>query len=633
LRKPLLLFILLISCFVSANAQLMPYGVVDTTDLKLASCEFEKDANAEVLFDHALISYKYETIIMARHKRIKIFNDNGKDNANIRIEFYGAHRDETISDVEAETINLNNKTIEYTAVDKKQIYTETTDKSRKAIIFTFPNVKPGSVLEFKYTWSTPYPYNYPDWLFQADIPCRYSEFDAGFDHQFMFHYFRNVYQRMEKDTTIKLNNDNDIHHIWALSNIKSYKTEPFMDYPEDYLECILLKRYNVRQMWGWGRVGNDLLDDDDFGKQLTEKLSNENDIINKADSIPTNEGKIAYIFNTVKKSIKWNKDDYWFTIDGVKKAWNKKIGNSTEINLILYQLLRAANVKASLVALCTRDNGKIDSNYASAGKFNRTVVYWPIDSTNYYILDATSPYNTYNNVPIDLMGLQALLIDPTVRQSRLIDIKVSSAREVIFVDGEINPDGLLEGNSQISSSAYSREKYLKKYNDLGEKKYVDEFQDKDKKLKIFSLKMDNIESDTLPLMQTFKFNYKAAEPDGDYLYFNPNVFTTFESNPFLSESRVSNIDFGCLYTYSINGRYKIPTGYRIDALPKSVNMQMPDKGITFRRILAEQDGLLVVRYIIDYKKTRYTKDEYPSIRDFYKKMYEMLNEQIVLKKS
>ena len=51
------------------------------------------------------------------------------------------------------------------------------------------------------------------------------------------------------------------------------------------------------------------------------------------------------------------------------------------------------------------------------------------------------------------------------------------------------------------------------------------------------------------------------------------------------------------------------------------------------RILAEQDGLLVVRYIIDYKKTRYTKDEYPSIRDFYKKMYEMLNEQIVLKKS
>jgi hypothetical protein len=29
----------------------------------------------------------------------------------------------------------------------------------------------------------------------------------------------------------------------------------------------------------------------------------------------------------------------------------------------------------------------------------------------------------------------------------------------------------------------------------------------------------------------------------------------------------------------------------------------------------------------------FTKDEYPGIRDFYKKMYEMLNEQIVLKKS
>jgi len=629
LKKPFSLFILLIASFVSAYAQLMPYGVVDTTDLRLTSCDFEKDANAEVLFDYASTSYKYETITMERHKRIKIFNDNGKDEANIRIEFYGAHHDENITDIEAETVNLNNKTIEYTAVDKKQIYTEVTDKSRKAIIFSFPNVRAGSVLEFKYKWSTPYPYNYPDWLFQGDIPCRYSEFDAGFDHEYLFNYFRNVYQRMEKDTIINVNND--IQHIWALSNIKSYKIEPFMDYPEDYLECILLKRYISSRSWAW--VGHNLLDDDDFGKQLTVKLSDESDIINKANSIPTNEEKMAYIFNSVKKSIKWNKADYWFTVDGVKKAWDKKTGNSTEINLILYHLLNAANVNASLVVLCTRDNGKIDSGYASDRKLNRTVVYCPVDPVNYYILDATSPYNTYNNVPIDLMGLKALQITPTDRISGLINIKVSSAREVIFVDGEINPDGLLEGTSQISSSAYSREKYLKKYNDLGEKKYVDEFQDKDKKLKIFSLKMDNVESDTLPLVQTFHFNYKSAEPDGDYLYFNPNVFTTFESNPFLSESRVSNIDFGCLYSYSINGRYKIPPGYKVDALPKSVNMQMPDKGITFRRILAEQDGLIVVRYIIDYKKNLYSKDEYPSIRDFYKKMYEMLNEQIVLKKS
>jgi hypothetical protein len=41
----------------------------------------------------------------------------------------------------------------------------------------------------------------------------------------------------------------------------------------------------------------------------------------------------------------------------------------------------------------------------------------------------------------------------------------------------------------------------------------------------------------------------------------------------------------------------------------------------------------VVRYIINRKRTFYTKEEYTGLFQFYKKMYEMLNEQIVLKKS
>jgi hypothetical protein len=61
-------------------------------------------------------------------------------------------------------------------------------------------------------------------------------------------------------------------------------------------------------------------------------------------------------------------------------------------------------------------------------------------------------------------------------------------------------------------------------------------------------------------------------------------------------------------------------------------MQMPDKSIVFKRFEGEQDGSVMIHYTIDYKRSIYTKDEYPSIRDFYKKMYEMLNEQIVLKK-
>ncbi len=76
----------------------------------------------------------------------------------------------------------------------------------------------------------------------------------------------------------------------------------------------------------------------------------------------------------------------------------------------------------------------------------------------------------------------------------------------------------------------------------------------------------------------------------------------------------------------------MPAGYKIDALPKSVNMIMPDKSIAFKRIVAEQDGSIIVRYTIDFRKDEYNKNDYPDFHDFFKKMLELLNEQIVLKK-
>ncbi len=111
-----------------------PFGIIDTADLKMTQCDFEKDANAMVLFDKGVVTYKYGKIRMERQKRIKILNEKGKDEANIRIDYYGVHADEQISDVMAETVNLDGKTIKFTAVDKKLIYTETTNKNEKSLM-------------------------------------------------------------------------------------------------------------------------------------------------------------------------------------------------------------------------------------------------------------------------------------------------------------------------------------------------------------------------------------------------------------------------------------------------------------------------------------------------------------------
>jgi len=44
--------------------------------------------------------------------------------------------------------------------------------------FAFPNVREGSIIEYKYTMVSPYIFQLDDWKFQYEIPVKWSEFTA-----------------------------------------------------------------------------------------------------------------------------------------------------------------------------------------------------------------------------------------------------------------------------------------------------------------------------------------------------------------------------------------------------------------------------------------------------------------------
>ena len=191
----------------------------------------------------------------------------------------------------------------------------------------------------------------------------------------------------------------------------------------------------------------------------------------------------------------------------------------------------------------------------------------------------------------------------------------------------------MHGTAQINGFSYNRVNTLEKYKADGEKKYIDYLRDGDNNLKIASLKIDNMEVDSLPLTQNIDFTMDMAAADENYIYVKPNLFTGLGKNPFLKENRTTDINLRYLPGYQISTTIKIPAGYKADALPKNITMTLPDKSMTFRRVAAEQDGAVVVYYIISHKKTIYFKEDYDSFHEFYKKMHEMLDEQIVFKKA
>jgi len=131
----------------------------------------------------------------------------------------------------------------------------------------------------------------------------------------------------------------------------------------------------------------------------------------------TNEEKVSAIFKHVQSRMNWNKHYSYYCYDGVKKAYQDKVGNSAEINLMLVSMLRQANLEANPVLISTRANGI--SLFPSSTAFNVVIASVVVDG-KLVLLDATSKYATPGILPIRDLNWFGRLIKMTAPQKWLI---------------------------------------------------------------------------------------------------------------------------------------------------------------------------------------------------------------------
>src|SRR5258705_1144063 len=150
MRKLIPLLLLLLSFFfqkISAQSSLPPFGVYSEEEMNLKGCPFEKDAEAVVLLDEAYSDWSdnYQ-LVTTRRIRIKILNQRGIDRGNITIPFYSKDDFEFIKNIEGYSFYENS----LFTLNKKSIYTEKVNDRYSNMKFALPNVKVGSIVEYKY---------------------------------------------------------------------------------------------------------------------------------------------------------------------------------------------------------------------------------------------------------------------------------------------------------------------------------------------------------------------------------------------------------------------------------------------------------------------------------------------------
>lgn len=638
--------VLLLLSFTIHAQQNLP-GRSDLEDLQLKECPFEKDAKAMVLADEAEMTASHDSLTMTRHKRIKLFKNYAPDLATIHLPY---NKFENVSDIEAKVLKLQNGEVIATRIDPKSIYKINIDKEKKEYIFTFPAIEAGCIIEYKYHWKSYSPFDMPVWFFQSSIPVALSKLDLTIASNITY----DMTEKGDQPFAIKYIQPTDKNipfaetaYSWAKVNIHSWVTEPYSARDNNALQYISFQynyklrnsanRVAIQSINSWPGIVYTLYTDDAIANNLSQNTSDQKDLIARANNLGTTEQKIAFLFNTVKQNIKWNKRDRWHAEDGVRKAWMQKTGNSTEINLILFNLLKKANINANVMFVCTPSNGWLDPNHADISQVNKVVVYVPVDSTRNYVLDASNKYNTYNEVPISLLNTYGIYCQSSKPDNYDVDYHIiflkneRPAVQVIFTDAKLLANGKIEGTTTISSYSYNKKLYSELTDDLDSSAYINKLRQDNNRISITDLSIQNKAIDSLPLEQKFSFSFEP-EIDNNALYLKTNLFGPLSTNPFLSTNRYTNIDFSSCNTYKVNANYTLPLNYNVDLMPKNIQLNLFDNSIIFKRLADVNNNVLTITYSVTISRSTYKVAEYTAIHDFYKKVFEFLNEPVVLKK-
>ena len=114
--------------------------------------------------------------------------------------------------------------------------------------------------------------------------------------------------------------------------------------------------------------------------------------------------------------------------------------------------------------------------------------------------------------------------------------------------------------------------------------------------------------------------------------FRPIFLRGLEKNPFLADSRLSDIFFGYNQSVIIIGNYNIPKDFAFDELPKNIKMRLPDTSIVVSRTSQVVNNSLQTRIQLDFKKPIYPVEQYEELQEFYQRLFEILNEQFVVRR-
>ncbi|OIQ21307.1 MAG: hypothetical protein BM557_03385 [Flavobacterium sp. MedPE-SWcel] len=644
--KVIIVFLLL---FLSKQfyAQKFELGKVSVKELQEKSHPNDPDATAAILFregkTYFVLTSDSRLIMVTEVKtRIKIYTKEGYKYATDELVYYTGGKRIRANYSDVCTYNLENGEIKKTKLKREGEFKEEVTENYSIKKITLPNVKEGSVIEYKYTVKTPYFSIFSDYFFQFDIPVNEVSYNVAIPACFIYKKYLHGYVDVKVSDVKKIAGDTrygDVVFTYSAKDVKALKDEGFVDNLENYRSVLKhelasthfegeeVKRYSIL----WSDVAKKIYEDDDFGKELNKYSYFEDDVEALLMGVNTLEQKINVVFNYVKSRMNWNGRNSYFCKEGVKKAYKNKVGNVAEINLMLTAILRYAGLDANPVLVSTRSNGIVD--FPSRMGFNYVVSAVNVGN-ELKLLDATSKYTVPGILPKRALNWKGRLIkiDGSNQEVNMLPKEKSLKNLTILAD--ISEQGTISGKTRYAFLDYEAYSFRKEYGGLSNEMCIAAVENRYDKITIDDYELSNVTTNLLkPVKQSYTFRTDDyVEFIGDKMYLSPMLFYTLSENPFKQEERKYPIDFVFPKNYKTIMLINIPDGYTVESIPDNINVKMEQNIGSFKYRVAYKGNQLqvVTNTMINYNNV--SSEYYTTLKDFYRKIIEKKSEKIVLKK-
>ena len=636
----------------------LKFGRIEAADLTLTEVPGHPTAEAYVLYDKLDLRFDYTDdgpqTVETFHRRMKLLKPAGFDRADVTLTYDRSYED--IGGLKAAIYLPNGEEIK---LKNRDLVRQDLEGDGRSISFTFPQVTEGAIVEYTYTRRSQSLLLPSQYTFQEAIPVRWAEYTAEIPEYYKYvslgqqgdYFIRDVgmqnrqWRVSRQSAAAKVNTIQFQDLRYVMKDISPFRLQPYTNNLQDYLPRVKLQLQSVEYpntisqpvFNNWITTVRELHERQDFGRYYQVK-GNYNAVYRVAEPIimagKTDKERIDAAYHFVASRIDWNGRYSFLGSDSPDKVFANGSGNSADLNLCLLALLNEAGIPARPLLVSLRDRGAHVEMYPLINQFNHLMVYTEVDGAP-YLLDANGTDRPPGLPRVAALNHRGWVADE--QNPQWINVEVPRAKRVIMADITVAADGRADVDltgRMDSYYAFSGRHQLDEMKQQTEAPLAAEVVARFPEAKVTATELVSGKDSSEPLTYRTRFELPAGMAADDYLYIQPILTTILDDELDDVDTRQYPIDFPYPWREQYVATVHLPEGYVLEEAPGSIRMRSEDGGITATYTTNLQPGrTLIVNFQVDLDRTFYRAEDYTALRDMYRRIIELQEGMLVLKRA